>query len=233
VSRRLIALVSGITAVALAAVVWGFVSCGNSGGSGGSVGSGSSDGSAPASGRSSGPGPTPAGAGSGPGAATLTGLVGSGCADYAASVPAGPGSITGMANEPVTAALSGNPLLTTFYAALSGRLNRKVDLTAQLRAGSLTVFAPVNSAFARLPAARLARLRRDAPALRALLRTHLVAGRLSPDHVVGRQVTLAGGSVTVAAPAGALRVGSASVICGGLTTADATVYLIGTVLKVA
>jgi uncharacterized surface protein with fasciclin (FAS1) repeats len=226
VSRRLIALISGITAVTLAAVIWGFVSCG-------SDGSGSRDGSGAASARSSGPGPTPPAEASPPGAATVAGLAGSGCADYALSVPTGPGSISGMAGEPVTAALAGNPLLTTFYAALSGRLNRKVDLTGQLRTGSLTVFAPVNSAFALLPAARLARLRTDAPALRALLRTHLVAGRLGPDHVVGRQVNLAGGSVTVAGPAGALRVGSASVICGGLRTADATVYLIGRVLKVA
>jgi uncharacterized surface protein with fasciclin (FAS1) repeats len=108
-----------------------------------------------------------------------------------------------------------------------------VDLTARLRAGTLTVFAPVNSAFALLPAARLARLRRNASALRTLLRSHLVAGRVSPQQMGGRHVTLAGGSVVVSGPAGAPRVGSADVICGGLRTADATVYLIGTVLAAA
>ena len=40
-------------------------------------------------------------------------LVGPGCADYAAQNPTGPGSVTGMAQDPVAVAASNNPLLTT------------------------------------------------------------------------------------------------------------------------
>ena len=40
-------------------------------------------------------------------------LVGPGCADYAAAVPDGAGSVTGMSADPVAVAASNNPLLTT------------------------------------------------------------------------------------------------------------------------
>jgi uncharacterized surface protein with fasciclin (FAS1) repeats len=229
VNRRVVAVVSGIAAVALAAALWGFVGPDGSGdeASGSPRGSGSGS-SGETSGRS---GSSPTGAG--PDAAALTGLVGSGCADYALSVPSGPGSVTNMAGEPLLTALAGSPLLRTWYAALSGRLNPKVDLTDRLRSGSLTVFAPVDSAFALLPAARVARLRTNAPALRALLRSHLVAGALDPSHIVGTHRTLAGSSVTVAGSGGAMTVDRAQVICGGLGPSGARIYLIGSVLPVS
>ncbi len=37
------------------------------------------------------------------------GLVGNGCAAYAQQVPSGPGSVTGMAQDPVAVAASNNP----------------------------------------------------------------------------------------------------------------------------
>ena len=40
-------------------------------------------------------------------------LVGPGCADYAEQEPTGPGSVTGMAQDPVTVAASNNPMLKT------------------------------------------------------------------------------------------------------------------------
>jgi uncharacterized surface protein with fasciclin (FAS1) repeats len=58
----------------------------------------------------------------------------------------------------------------------------------------------------------------------------VLAGRLAPDAVVGRQTTVEGGSVTVARAGSGLTVDGAQVICGGLRTANATVYLIDTVL---
>ena len=50
-------------------------------------------------------------------------LVGTGCAAYAEQVPTGPGSVTGMAQDPVTVAASNNPMLKTLTQALSGQLN--------------------------------------------------------------------------------------------------------------
>ena len=71
-------------------------------------------------------------------------LVGAGCADYAAQVPTGAGSVEGMALDPVATAASNNPLLTTLTAAVSGKVNPGVDLVNTLNNGEFTVFAPVD-----------------------------------------------------------------------------------------
>ncbi len=75
------------------------------------------------------------------------GLVGAGCAGYAAANPTGAGSVDGMAADPVATAASNNPLLTTLVAAVSGKVNPKVDLVSTLNGGEFTVFAPVDDAF--------------------------------------------------------------------------------------
>jgi uncharacterized surface protein with fasciclin (FAS1) repeats len=62
-------------------------------------------------------------------------LIGSGCASYAAQVPTGPGSVAGMAQDPVTVAASNNPQLTTLTTALSGKLNPQVNLIDTLNGG--------------------------------------------------------------------------------------------------
>src|SRR4051812_11275509 len=78
-------------------------------------------------------------------------LVGPGCAGYAKKVSTGPGSVQGMAQDPVATAASNNPLLKTLVATVSGAFNPKVNLVDTLNGGQFTVFAPVNSAFATLP----------------------------------------------------------------------------------
>ena len=82
-------------------------------------------------------------------------LVGPGCADYAKAVPDGSGSVAGMAEDPVATAASNNPLLKTLVATVSGQFNPKVNLVDTLNGGEFTVFAPVDSAFAKLPKATL------------------------------------------------------------------------------
>lgn len=57
------------------------------------------------------------------GAPAAAGLVGAGCAAYAEQVPTGPGSVAGMAKDPVAVAASNSPVLTTLAGALSGKLN--------------------------------------------------------------------------------------------------------------
>ena len=91
----------------------------------------------------------------------MTAPVGPGCADYAKAVPSGAGSVDGMAQDPVAVAASNNPLLKTLVAAVSGKLNPKVNLVDTLDGGEFTVFAPVDSAFAKVPAATLAKLKAD------------------------------------------------------------------------
>ncbi|MEO6504576.1 MAG: fasciclin domain-containing protein [Terrimesophilobacter sp.] len=160
-------------------------------------------------------------------------LVGSGCAAYASMVPSGPGSVSGMSTDPVAVAASNNPLLTTLVAAVSGQLNPAVNLVDTLNGSEFTVFAPVDDAFAKLPASTVDTLKTPAGAdtLKTILTYHVIAGQLAPDAIVGTHATVEGGDVTVTGSGDDLMVNDSKVICGGVHTANATVYLIDTVLS--
>ncbi|MFD4669637.1 fasciclin domain-containing protein [Lentzea sp. NPDC058450] len=157
-------------------------------------------------------------------------LVGPGCADYAKQVPSGAGSVSGMAADPVAVAASNNPLLKTLVDAVSGKLNPKVNLVSTLNGAEFTVFAPVDSAFGKIDAATIEKLKTDDALLTKILTYHVVPGQISPDKIVGDQKTVETGVVKVTGSKDALKVNDASVICGGVHTANATVYLIDTVL---
>lgn len=157
-------------------------------------------------------------------------LVGPGCTAYAEQVPEGPGSVQGMSQDPVAVAASNNPLLTTLTKAVSGQLNPQVNLVDTLNGAEFTVFAPTDEAFAKIDSATLETLKTDSALLTSILTYHVVPGQAAPDQVVGTHTTVQGADVTVAEESGALRVNDASVICGGVQTANATVYLIDTVL---
>ncbi|MEV7661608.1 fasciclin domain-containing protein [Paenarthrobacter sp. NPDC089316] len=157
-------------------------------------------------------------------------LVGPGCAGYAAQVPNGAGSVVGMAQDPVAVAASNNPLLKTLTAAVSGKLNPKVDLVSTLNGSEFTVFAPVDDAFAKIDPATIETLKTDDALLSKILTYHVVPGQLTPDKIVGTHKTVQGGEVTVAGTKDALTVDGANVICGGVHTANATVYLVDSVL---
>jgi uncharacterized surface protein with fasciclin (FAS1) repeats len=157
-------------------------------------------------------------------------LVGPGCAGYAQQVPSGPGSVAGMAQAPVTVAASNNPLLTTLTSALSGKLNPDVNLVNTLDGGEFTVFAPTDDAFAKIDPATIASLKTDSATLTKILTYHVVPGQAAPADVVGDHQTVQGGSVTVTGSGDDLKVNDASVVCGGVRTANATVYLVDTVL---
>jgi uncharacterized surface protein with fasciclin (FAS1) repeats len=179
----------------------------------------------------------PAGSASTPSASTTpsmseaaTAMVGPGCAAYAKANPNGAGSIDGMAAAPVATAASGNPLLTTLVAAVSGKLNPKVDLVSTLNGGEFTVFAPVDTAFAKIPAATVNTLKTNDALLTKILTYHVVAGQLDPSAVVGTHPTVEKQTVTVTGSGDSLKVNGANVICGGVRTANATVYLIDSVL---
>ncbi|WP_373122871.1 fasciclin domain-containing protein [Mycobacterium marinum] len=157
-------------------------------------------------------------------------LVGPGCSAYAQQVPTGPGSVAGMAAEPVAVAASNNPMLTTLTSALSGKLNPQVNLVDTLNGGQFTVFAPTDAAFGKIDAATIDSLKTDAPLLKKILTYHVVPGQLSPSQVVGTHSTVEGASLTVTGSGNDLQVGDAAVVCGGVQTANAVVYMIDTVL---
>src|SRR3954469_4451697 len=158
------------------------------------------------------------------------GLVGTSCAAYAKQVPTGPGSVAGMAMDPVAVAASNNPMLTTLTAAVSGRLNPAVNLVDTLNSGEFTVFAPTDDAFKKIDPATIDALKTNAPLLTSILTYHVVPGRLSPAQVVGTHKTVGGGEVTVTGAGPNLKVNDAGLVCGGVQTANATVYMIDTVL---
>ncbi len=157
-------------------------------------------------------------------------LVGPGCAGYAAAHPSGPASVDGMSQDPVAVAASNNPMLTTLTAAISGQLNSQVNLVDTLDNGQYTVFAPTDDAFNKLPASTIDQLKTDAPLLTSILTYHVVQGQLSPAMVVGTHPTMQGANLTVTGQGNNLRVNNAGVVCGGVPTANATVYMIDTVL---
>lgn len=160
-------------------------------------------------------------------------LVGPGCADYAKQVPSGAGSVSGMAADPVAVAASNNPLLTTLVSAVSGKLNPKVNLVSTLNGAEFTVFAPVDSAFAKIDAATIEKLKTDDALLTKILTYHVVPGQISPDKIAGDQKTVQTGTVKVTGSGNAIKANDANVICGGVKTANATVYLIDSVLMPA
>jgi uncharacterized surface protein with fasciclin (FAS1) repeats len=209
-TRRSLALVSTVVAAA------GMAACSSSSG-------GSDTASAPTAASTT--------AGGTSGDAMASGLVGPGCAGYAAQVPDGAGSVAGMAQDPVATAAGNNPLLKTLTAAVSGKLNKNVKLVDTLNGGEFTVFAPVDEAFAKVPAATLAKLKTDGPLLTKILTYHVVVGQIAPTDIVGTHKSVDGGDVVVTGSGNALKVDGANVICGGVKTANATVYLIDAVLS--
>ncbi|MFC3299657.1 fasciclin domain-containing protein [Arthrobacter agilis] len=158
-------------------------------------------------------------------------LVGPGCEGYAADVPEGDGSVAGMAQDPVATAASNNPILTQLTAAVSGGINPDVNLVDTLNGDEFTVFAPTDEAFGALPAEAVEGLKTDTEGLTNILTYHVVPGKIQPSELEGTtQTTVQGETLEVTGSGDELMVNDANVICGGVQTANAVVYLIDTVL---
>ncbi|WP_353951385.1 fasciclin domain-containing protein [Knoellia sp. S7-12] len=143
-------------------------------------------------------------------------------------VPAtGAGSFDGMTTAPVATAASANPLLKTLVTAV-GEAGLGDTLNS---APALTVFAPVDSAFAALPKATMDAAMADPKGLLTkVLTNHVLEGKIAPDKIAGDHKTLGGGTITVAGSGEDFKIGEASVICGNVQTANATVYIVDKVL---
>ena len=156
---------------------------------------------------------------------------GAGCA----AVPAdGEGSFTGMANDPVGTAASNNPALSTLVQAVTA-----ANLVDTLNTtDNITVLAPANPAFEAIPPDTLNAVLADTAQLTAILTHHVIPGRLTPEQLAGTHTTLNNDEVTIEgsgesftiAGEGTVTQTQASVICGNVQTANATVYIIDQVL---
>lgn len=158
-------------------------------------------------------------------------LVGPACDDYAKDVPDGAGSVEGMAQDPVAVAASNNPILKTLTAAVSGGVNPDVDLVDTLNGDEFTVFAPVDDAFAQIDTKTMGVLAKDADLLSSILTYHVVPGQMTPDEIAGKTLkTVQGDDLEISGEGDSLKSQDANVICGGVQTANATVYLIDAVM---
>jgi uncharacterized surface protein with fasciclin (FAS1) repeats len=161
------------------------------------------------------------------------GPFGPGCAGLP---PSGPGSIEDLAAVPLVGAAARTPLLTHLAAAL-----RAAHLAEALDAQrDVTVLAPANTAFEAVPAAQRDSLWVDTPRLTAVLTHHVIQGRVPPEQLAGTHTTLNNDQITIEGSGTAFTVSAAdtlerrhpaTVVCGNLQTANATVYLIDQVLK--
>ncbi|MFE5941272.1 fasciclin domain-containing protein [Streptomyces sp. NPDC056480] len=158
-------------------------------------------------------------------AMTADGPFGPGCA----SVPKdGAGSFDGMAKDPVATAASNNPELSTLVTAV-----KQAGLVDTLNnAENITVFAPTNAAFAKIPKADLDKVLADKAMLTDILTYHVVGQKLTPKQLEnGSFETLQKSRLTTQGSGESFTVNeSAKVVCGNVPTANATVYIIDTVL---
>lgn len=145
------------------------------------------------------------------------------------AVPAdGAGSFEGMAAEPVATAASANPLLSTLVTAVG-----EAGLVDTLNGpGPFTVFAPVNDAFAKIPADDLKAVLADKAQLTKLLTFHVASGEMTSADLIdaGTVKTVEGGDLTIEKSGDSFTVNGANVLCADVPTANATVFLIDSVM---
>ncbi len=151
---------------------------------------------------------------------------GAGCA----SVPkTGAGSFDGMGTAPVATAASANPLLSTLVAAV-----KAAGLVDTLNgAQGITVFAPDNAAFAKIPAAQLKSLLANKAELTKILTYHVIGSTITPMTLGtgGPFTSLEKGTVKATGSGTDFTInGTSKVVCGDVHTANATVYIVDTVL---
>ncbi len=151
----------------------------------------------------------------------------------------GAGSFNAMVQDPVGTAAGTNPVLTTLTAAV-GAIEGLGDTLNQAEA--LTVFAPIDDpAFAAIPKKDLGALVEGGmkegmdSALFKILAHHVVPERVEGDVLGGDYPTLNGDMITVSGdPESGMTVTGgeveANVLCGGIQTANATVYVIDAVM---
>jgi uncharacterized surface protein with fasciclin (FAS1) repeats len=134
-----------------------------------------------------------------------------------------------MSTAPVATAASNNPVLSTLVKAVGAAGLGDTLNSAQ----NITVLAPTNDAFAKIPAATLNAVLANKATLTSILTYHVIPQRLTPDQLAkgGTFKTLNGASVTISGSGQNLMVnGTANVVCGNVQTANATVYIIDSVL---
>jgi uncharacterized surface protein with fasciclin (FAS1) repeats len=151
---------------------------------------------------------------------------GSGCASLGVT----PAQLTAASKLPVGVAAAAVPQLKTVVTAAT-----VAGMVSTLNsAPSLTVFAPLDSAFAKEPAGLLQSLITD-PSKKAqlvsTLKYHVVEGELTKEQLPGTHKTLEGSTLTITGSGDSYTInGTTKIVCGGIMTKNAVVNVIDGVL---
>ncbi|MCX6017538.1 MAG: fasciclin domain-containing protein [Chloroflexi bacterium] len=131
----------------------------------------------------------------------------------------------------ILGALSTAP--NTFNAFLTAV--EAAGLTDALNAADITIFAPTDAAFAKLPKATLDRLLANPAQLARILRSHVVPQRLATDALAGDHSlrTLGSFSLRARSKAGIVKINNLAIVGAPLTAANGTIFPIDTVLFTA
>ena len=140
-----------------------------------------------------------------------------------------PATAAPAASEDIVAVASGNSDFSTLVAALTA-----AELVEALQgAGPFTVFAPNNAAFAKLPAGTVDDLLKpeNKAKLTAILKNHVVSGKvMAADVKAGPVPTLGGGDVVIAVEGGGVKYGDAMVIGTDVLASNGVIHVIDTVV---
>ena len=162
-------------------------------------------------------------------AALALGLVALVVAVPAASAsPASPASPA--AGKTIVQVAAGNPQFSTLASLI-----KKAGLVSALSGKSkLTVFAPTNAAFAKLPKATLKKVQGDKKLLTSILTYHVVKGAVPASKVVkldGKSVkTLNGKSVKISVKSGKVYVNKARVTKTDVKASNGVIHVVNQVL---
>ena len=137
-------------------------------------------------------------------------------------------SDTAASKKTIAAIAAETPQLSTLLS-----LVKQAGLADELSGTTaLTVFAPTNAAFAKVPKATLNALAKNPAALRRVLLYHVVAGKVTAAKVVTLRTakTLAGPSVRIRVTGKTVRINSAKVTKANVLAANGVVHVIDRVL---
>jgi uncharacterized surface protein with fasciclin (FAS1) repeats len=111
-------------------------------------------------------------------------------------------------------------------------LVKQAGLAGTLSTKTVTVFAPTDAAFAKVPRATLARLGKNRALLRKVLLYHVAAGRLPASKVVGETSikTLEGSTLRVTVDGSTVTVGGATVVKTDVASRNGIIHVIDRVL---
>jgi uncharacterized surface protein with fasciclin (FAS1) repeats len=150
------------------------------------------------------------------------------------AVPAAPASpaspASPAASKNVVQVAAGNPQFSTLASLI-----QKAGLVSALSGKSkVTVFAPTNAAFAKLPKATLKKVQGDKKLLTSILTYHVVKGAVPASKVVkldGKSVkTLNGKSVKITVKSGKVYVNKAQVTKTDVKASNGVIHVINQVL---